>query len=58
MLSQEHFIICHTTLNIPFTNNFETNGAPYKTASFIGSVVERTTVVITDEVSFYIRATI
>ena len=30
MLSQEHFIgYVTTTSNITFTNNFETNGAPY-----------------------------
>ena len=30
MISQEHFIgYVTTTLNNTFTNNFETNGAPY-----------------------------
>ena len=32
MLSQDHFIgYVTTTLNNTFPNNFETNGAPYKT---------------------------
>ena len=37
MLSQEHFIgYVTTTLNNTFTNNFETNGAPYDWPKYFG----------------------
>ena len=40
MLSQEHFIgYVTTTSNNTFTNNFETNGAPYLSDVFVAVAV-------------------